>query len=100
MSNHVAAVRIPLWRGVQPVVALWFPADAPKGDAPKDRMSHADARAARMLAHWRTGAKAQQFVVGAQAQKLLTWRWGGRCHAGAGAQAQQQAECGRGAQGA
>lgn len=48
----------------------------------------------------RTGAKAQQFVVGAQAQKLLAWRWGGRCHAGAGAQAQQQAECGRGAQGA
>lgn len=64
MSSHVAAVRIPLWRGVQPVVALWFPADAPKGDAPKDRMSHADARAARMLAHWRTGAKALRFAEG------------------------------------
>lgn len=64
MSNHIAAVRIPLWRGVQPVVALWFPADAPKGDAPKDQMSHADARAARMLAHWRTGAKALRFAEG------------------------------------
>ncbi|MBP6750299.1 MAG: hypothetical protein KA144_11720 [Xanthomonadaceae bacterium] len=64
-----AAVRVPLWRGVQPVVALWFRADAPKSDASKDDASksdasQADARAARMLAHWRTGAKALRFAEG------------------------------------
>lgn len=54
-----ANVRVPLWRGVQPVVALWFRADAATDDS-----SQADARAARMLAHWRTGAKALRFAEG------------------------------------
>lgn len=54
-----ANVRVPLWRGVQPVVALWFRADAATDDS-----SQADARAARMLAHWRTGAKALRFPEG------------------------------------
>lgn len=57
-----ARVRIPLWRGVQPVVALWFAAETTND--PRDASSQADARAARMFAHWRIGAKALRFPEG------------------------------------
>lgn len=48
------AVRLPLWRGVQPVAALWF--DAARFDEA--------ARAARMLGAWRSGAQALRFPDG------------------------------------
>jgi hypothetical protein len=47
-------VRIPLWRGVQPIAALWFTAERHTPDV----------RAQRMLAHWRTGSKALRYADG------------------------------------
>jgi tetratricopeptide (TPR) repeat protein len=53
-ERDTSTVRIPLWSGVQPIAALWFAAD----------LHSPDARAQRMLAHWRTGAKALRFADG------------------------------------
>jgi tetratricopeptide (TPR) repeat protein len=48
------SVRVPLWSGVQPIAALWFAAE----------LHTPEIRAQRMLAHWRTGAKALRFAEG------------------------------------
>ncbi len=53
-DNVASTVRIPLWSGTQPIAALWFPAE----------FHTPDARARRMLVHWRTGAKALRFAEG------------------------------------
>lgn len=47
-------VRIPLWSGMQPVAALWF--DAERGST--------ETRALRMIAVWRSGARALRFAEG------------------------------------
>ncbi len=53
-ETAVRSVRIPLWSGMQPIAALWFPAE----------FHTPDSRAQRMLAHWRAGAKALRFADG------------------------------------
>ena len=51
---RASAVRQPLWLGLQPVAALWFPAD----------WYAEPERARRLLAQWRPGATALRFTQG------------------------------------
>lgn len=59
IDGATSTVHLPLWSGMQPVSALWF--DAARLPA--------EARAQRMLAHWRSGAQALRFADG----DLLRW---------------------------